>query len=69
MKDKKKAVADLLRALARGKEAIQAELNAKVPDLLASGGYIPTIDHTVPPDVTYDNFMYYLDLKRKLVQP
>jgi len=25
------------------------------------------VDHTVPPDVSYKNFLYYLEVKRKLL--
>ncbi|MBC7289241.1 MAG: hypothetical protein H5T86_14625 [Armatimonadetes bacterium] len=55
------------RALASGREAIRAELEAKIPPLLESGGYIPTVDHAVPPDVSYDNWRYYLELKSELI--
>ena len=55
------------RALAKGREAIEQELYHHVPQLLEEGGYIPTVDHTVPPDVSYGNFCYYVELKRKLL--
>lgn len=45
--------------LAAGREAIDAELEAKVPFMLRSGGYIPCVDHNVPPDVPWENFVYY----------
>ena len=35
--------------------------------LIEEGGFIPTIDHTVPPDVSWDNFRYYMDCKRLLL--
>jgi uroporphyrinogen-III decarboxylase len=47
------------RALAAGRGAIDTELEAKVPGLLGHGGFIPHVDHAVPPDVSWDNFMYY----------
>jgi uroporphyrinogen decarboxylase len=50
------------KALAAGKEAIDHELEARVPVAL-SGGYIPHVDHGVPPDISWDNFRYY---RRKL---
>jgi len=56
------------RALARDKDAIDSELLRKLPPLLADGGYIPMLDHTVPPDVPYENWLYYLDMKRKLLE-
>ncbi len=50
-------------ALRIGKEAIQAEV-AKVPELLAQGGYIPLLDGRVREDVPYENYVYY----RKLLE-
>ena len=47
------------RRLAAGRTAIDEELESKVPGVLASGGYIPCIDHGVPPDVSWENFQYY----------
>ena len=55
------------RALARGRRAIDEELYRHVPKLLEDGGYIPTVDHAIPPDISYDNWMYYLEVKRKLL--
>ena len=52
--------------LAKGREAIDRELTAKIPPLLESGGYIPHIDHAISPELSYDDFLYYLELKRKL---
>ncbi len=54
------------RALIRGKEAIRKEVTCKVPYLLSQGGYFPTIDHAVPPDVPFENYMYYLQLLREI---
>ena len=54
------------REIARGKEAIDAHLAAMAP-LVEEGGFIPTVDHTVPPDVSWDNFQYYMDAKRRLL--
>jgi len=56
------------RALARDTSAIDRELQAKLPPLLAEGGYIPMLDHLAPPDIPYENWLYYLDLKRRLLQ-
>jgi uroporphyrinogen decarboxylase len=56
------------RALAQDRAAIERELLAKIPPLMADGGYIPTVDHAVPPDVPYDNFIYYMDLKLKILE-
>ena len=53
------------RALAQGKEAIDRELEAKVPPLLRQGGYIPFADHLVPPEISWENFVYY---RRRLAE-
>ena len=47
------------RAVINGREAIDSELEGKVPAMFKSGGYIPYIDHHVPPDISLDNFIYY----------
>ncbi len=54
------------RALIKGKEAIREEVMSKVPFLLEQGGYFPTIDHLVPPDVTFENYCYYINLMREV---
>jgi len=56
------------RELAKGKAEIERELLRQVPFLLETGGYIPTIDHAIPPDVSYGNFLYYLEFKRQVVE-
>ena len=35
--------------------------------MIEEGGFIPTVDHTVPPDVSWDNFRYYMDAKMELL--
>lgn len=45
--------------IARGPAAIDAELVAKVPYMLEHGGYIPTFDHYVHPDVAWEDFAFY----------
>ncbi len=51
--------------LIEGKEAIKEYLESLVP-LVERGGYIPFCDHRCPPDVKYENYMYYLELKEKM---
>ncbi len=53
------------RAIAQGKESIEREVMSKVPQLVADGGYIPTLDHSFPPDISYENFLYYIKVKLK----
>ena len=54
------------RALIKGKEAIREEVMSKVPFLLESGGYFPSVDHGVPPDVTFKSYCYYINLIREI---
>jgi len=49
--------------LAGDREMIRREV-ARIKPLVADGGYIPHVDHRCPPDVSYDNYRYYLQLKR-----
>jgi uroporphyrinogen decarboxylase len=55
------------RVLAQGPQAIEAHLREMMP-LIEEGGFIPQIDHDCPPDVSWDNFRYYMDAKRKLLE-
>ena len=52
------------RVLAWDKRAIDAELSAKLP-LAEDGGYIPHLDHAIPDDVPYKNFVYYWRRKKE----
>jgi hypothetical protein len=56
------------KAVAAGREAIDAELERKVPFLLRSGGFVPFVDHTVPPDVSWEDFCYYRQRLADLVR-
>lgn len=47
------------KEIAKGKDAIDAELKSKVPTLAETGGYVPFIDHTVPPEISWSDFCYY----------
>ena len=54
------------RALAKDKQAIREEVMSKVPFLLEQGGYFPSVDHDVPPNVTFENYCYYINLMREV---
>lgn len=54
------------RALAEGPKAIDRELEKCVPIAL-EGGYIPTVDHSLPPDISYANFQYYWQRKKEML--
>ena len=47
------------RVLAKGSEAIDAHLARIIPPMRERGGYIPTCDHGVPEEVSYENYLYY----------
>ena len=55
------------RAVASGRDGIDAELE-RVRPIAAEGGYIPFFDHFVPPDVSYANYLYYLEKRRELLE-
>lgn len=55
------------RVVARGREGVDAELR-RIQPLLQEGAYIPCIDHFVPPDVSYDTYLYYVERRRELAQ-
>lgn len=55
------------RVIAVGKEAIERELNDKVPRMLKRGGYIPFADHNIPPDVSWAHILYYRQRLANLV--
>lgn len=55
------------RILAQGPRAIDEHLRALAP-LVEEGGYIPTVDHMVPPDVSWASFQHYLRKKTALLR-
>jgi uroporphyrinogen decarboxylase len=55
------------RELTKDEAAIEAHLRELAP-LVEEGGYIPTVDHLVSPDVSYSNFLYYMKRKQALLR-
>jgi hypothetical protein len=55
------------RELAKDRAAIDAHLRTFIP-LIEEGGFIPTVDHLVSPDVPYENFLYYMQRKQALLR-
>ena len=53
------------RALAKGKEAIDAEIERLAP-VVEKGGFIPLVDHGVPEDISYENYLYYLERRKQI---
>lgn len=56
------------RALAAGPAAIDEELT-RIRPALASGRYIPSLDHHIPPDVSWPNFCHYAERLRVMLKP
>lgn len=55
------------RELAKGPAAIDEHLRT-LTGLIEEGGFIPTVDHTVPPDVSWQDFQHYMASKAKLLE-
>ncbi len=53
--------------LTRDKSEIRKELQC-LKALADEGGFIPHVDHRVQADVPYDNYLYYLEVKRDLFE-
>lgn len=57
-----------LDVLLQDKAAIRREMKAKVPPLLAQGGYIPLADGRVRENVPFENYVFYRRLLEELTQ-
>ncbi len=55
------------RVLISGKKEIDEELETKIPFMLKKGGYIPHVDHHIPPDVPLENFIYYRNQLEEMI--
>ena len=53
------------RAIAAGGKIIEAELKRLAPLFGGRGGFIPSCDHGVPNDISWDNYLYYTQLLAK----
>jgi Uroporphyrinogen decarboxylase (URO-D) len=51
------------RALVKGPAAINEEIGRRKP-LIDDGGYVPHLDHSAPPDISYANYRYFLESLR-----
>ncbi len=54
------------RAFLKGEAVLREEVMAKVPSLLEAGGYFPSLDHLVPPDVTFSMYRCFINLLREI---
>lgn len=48
------------RALVHGKAGINAEI-ARHKRLIDDGGFVPMLDHSAPPDISYENYAYFME--------
>ncbi len=55
------------RIVSAGPQAVAKEL-ARLAPVIREGGYIPGIDHSIPADVSWDNYRRYLDQMIKAVE-
>ena len=54
------------KEIAKGSDAMKAEVNRIVP-LVEKGGYIPELDHSIPPDISWPDYCEYIAyLKKRL---
>jgi uroporphyrinogen decarboxylase len=49
-------------AMAGSRAEIEEEIKRKIPVAMKDGGYIFHSDHSVPPDVSWDNYQYVIEL-------
>jgi len=52
--------------LLKGPDAIEKEMKRLKP-LVDEGGYIPHIDHRAPMDAPFENYKYYMKMKREIL--
>ncbi len=55
------------RALILGNKAVDREIE-RIKPLLEEKGYIVSVDHCVPADVSFQNYMYYIKRVKKMIQ-
>lgn len=53
------------RILADSKDAISREVERIMPFMKSLGGYIPSCDHGVPEEVSFENYMHYRELMKQ----
>ena len=54
------------RAFLKGEDVLRQEIMAKVPFLLEGGGYFPSLDHLVPPDVPFTMYQSFINMLREV---
>jgi uroporphyrinogen decarboxylase len=54
------------RELRFDKARVRAEVMKKIPWLVEQGGFIPGVDHGVPPDIPVRNYLYMVELLKEI---
>jgi hypothetical protein len=54
------------REIARGKDSIDTEIERLKP-VIDEGGFLPAIDHSVPSDISWDDYQYFIERITKAV--
>jgi uroporphyrinogen decarboxylase len=54
------------RELMRDRDSLRREVMGKVPYLVDSGPYLPSLDHLVPVDMPLANYEYFIELLREI---
>jgi uroporphyrinogen decarboxylase len=52
--------------IAKGKSAIDAELN-RIKPLLSESRYIPALDHLISPEISYPDYCYFINKLREMI--
>lgn len=53
------------RRLSKDRKEVKEEVIPKATELYDRGGWIPCVDHGVPPDARFDNFRYMIELLKE----
>ena len=54
------------KGLCAARAEIETEVYRLAP-LVEAGGFVPTVDHAVPPDVSCQNWLTYLEVRREIL--
>jgi len=53
--------------MSKSEKEMRAEFERLLP-VMKSGGYIPSVDHQTPPEVSLDNYRMYITLFREYAE-
>jgi len=54
------------REIAKGREAILRELD-RVSAMLEQPGYIPALDHLIPPEISWEDFCFFMERLKQMI--